>query len=208
MTDRRERRFEVVATFILALAALATAWSGYQASLWDGVQSTRYSQAAALRTESAQKATQASQQRLADLMLFQSFLDAQAGGDERLATFYRQRFREEFKPAFQTWLALDPLNDLSAPESPFAMPDYVLAAEGEAQALATRADALFVAGQQANDHSDMFTLATLLFAATLFFAAISERFEYLPARTTLLALAGVGLVVGLVVSWTQPLTSG
>lgn len=208
MTERREQRFEIVATFVLALAALATAWSGYQASLWDGVQSSDYSRASALRTESAQHSTEASQQRLADLTLFQGFLQAQGSGDEQLATFYRQRFRDEFKPAFEAWVALDPLNDLSAPESPFAMPQYQLAAEAEAEALAERADAMFAAGQRANHNSDMFTLATLLFAATLFFAAISERFEYVPARVTLLSLAAIGLITGLAVSWSQPLTGG
>jgi type VI protein secretion system component VasF len=34
-----EKRFEIFATVLLAVAALATAWSGYQASLWDGIQS-------------------------------------------------------------------------------------------------------------------------------------------------------------------------
>ena len=34
---------------LLSLATLATAWSGYQAALWSGEQSQRYSQASALR---------------------------------------------------------------------------------------------------------------------------------------------------------------
>ena len=45
--SEREKRFEVVATVLLAFAALATAWTGYQASLWDGVQSSNYTQASA-----------------------------------------------------------------------------------------------------------------------------------------------------------------
>jgi type VI protein secretion system component VasF len=39
-----EKRFEILATVMLAVAALATAWSGYQASLWDGIQSSNYTQ--------------------------------------------------------------------------------------------------------------------------------------------------------------------
>ncbi len=42
----------------------------------------------------------------------------------------------------------------------------------------------------------------------LFFAAISERFEVLPVRLTLLAIAAIGLVVGLVIALGQPITSG
>lgn len=50
--DRWEPLAEVVATVILALVTLATAWSGYQSARWGGEQSTKYSQAGALRTES------------------------------------------------------------------------------------------------------------------------------------------------------------
>ena len=35
---REERRFELIATIILAVATLTTAWSGYQSVRWNGVQ--------------------------------------------------------------------------------------------------------------------------------------------------------------------------
>jgi hypothetical protein len=35
------------ATFLLAFAALATAWTGYEASSWDGIQSSNYTLASA-----------------------------------------------------------------------------------------------------------------------------------------------------------------
>lgn len=35
--DRRERVLELIAVVILAVATLATAWSGYQATRWSGV---------------------------------------------------------------------------------------------------------------------------------------------------------------------------
>ena len=69
-------------------------------------------------------------------------------------------------------------------------------------------DAFFADGEDANTHSDVYTLSTLLFAMVLFFAAISERFEVLPVRLTLLAIAAVGLVDGLVIALGQPITSG
>jgi hypothetical protein len=100
-TSRPERRFEIVATVLLALTALATAWSGYQAALWDGVQSSNYTQASAARTEASQNHTEANQFRLADLSEFENYIDATVGGDAPLADFYRQRFRDEFEPAYQ-----------------------------------------------------------------------------------------------------------
>ena len=55
--DRWEPLAEVIATVILALATLATAWSGYQSARWGGEQSTKFSQAGALRTESTRAST-------------------------------------------------------------------------------------------------------------------------------------------------------
>ena len=206
--SRHERRVEVLATLLLALAALATAWSSYQASLWDGIQSSDYSQASALRTRAAQQRTEANQLRLADLSVFENWIDAAIDGDTELADFYRARFRDELEPAFEAWNALDPLTNPDAPATPLAMPEYQLADDRAAEELDARADARFQAGEDANSHSDAYTATTLFFAASLFFAAVSERFSYQRARAALLGLSGLGLVVGAVLVITQPVTAG
>jgi hypothetical protein len=202
----REKRFEVFATFLLAFAALATAWTGYQASLWDGIQSSDYTQASAARTEATQSRTEANQYRLADLGIFENYVDASISGDEQLATFYRERFRPEFEVAFDAWMALDPFNNPEAPPSPLAMPEYAPAGDVKAATLEERAQTLFRSGEEANTNSDVFTMSTLLFAVVLFFAAISERFEYQRVRIFLLAVAAVGLVAGIVVAFGEPIT--
>jgi hypothetical protein len=203
-----EKRFEIVATLLLGVAALATAWSGYQASLWDGIQSSNYTEASALRTRASQKLTEANQFRLGDLSEFENFIDATVGGDTELADFYRERFRDEFEPAYEAWSALDPLTNPNAPASPLAMPEYRLADDKEAEDLTARADAKFTDGEDANSFSDTYTATTLFFAAALFFAAISERFSYQRARASLLGLATVGLIVGTTIMLTQPITWG
>ena len=203
-----ERRFEIVATVLLALAALATAWSGYQASLWDGIQSSDYTEASGLRTRASQQHTEANQYRLADLTIFENFVDADASGDTDLAAFYRSRFRDPLGPAYEAWIALDPQNNLDAPPSPLGMDEYRLPDDAEAERLNEQADATFESGQEANATSDAYTATTLFFAAALFFAAVSERFEYRKARTFLLALGCVGLVGGLIFLVGQPVTTG
>jgi hypothetical protein len=203
-----ERRFEIVATVLLALAALATAWSGYQAALWDGIQSSDYTQASGLRTRASQQHTEANQYRLADLSVFENFIDADASGDTELASFYRARFRDPLGPAYEAWIALDPRNNLDAPPSPLGMDEYRLPQDAEAERLTEQADATFESGQEANATSDAYTATTLFFAAALFFAAISERFEYRRARAFLLALGCVGLVAGLVFLIGEPITAG
>jgi hypothetical protein len=206
--SRQERLTEIITVVILAFTALATAWSGYQASLWDGIQSSNYTQASGSRTNAAQERTAANQFRLADLTIFESYIEATIGENESVAEFYFERFRDEFRVGFDAWMALDPLNNPEAPPSPLGMPEYQLAADAEADRLETRADDLFAAGEDANTISDTYTLTTLLFAAVLFFAAISERFEYVRAQVALLVLAGAGLVVGIVVALGQPITTG
>ena len=199
---------EIITVSILALAALSTAWSGYQASLWDGNQSSNYTQASGSRTNAAQQRTAANQFRLADLSIFGNYVDATLSGNDEIADFYQQRFRDEFRVAYDAWIALDPFNDPEAPQSPFAMPEYQLSQDAEAERLEARADELFASGEDANTISDIYTLTTLLFAAVLFFAAMAERFEYYRAQIALLVFAGIGLVVGLVIAFGQPITSG
>ena len=203
-----ERRFEVVSTVILAMAALCTAWAGYQASLWDGEQSAHYAEASALRVQSAEKDSEADEYRLADLGVFESYVDARVSGEEELAGFYRQRFRPELETAFVAWDELDPWASSDAPPSPLAMPEYRLQVQAEADALARQAEQAFAAGQDANDHSDTFTLGTVLFATALFFAAISERFMITGARWTLLGFGALALLGGVIVVVLQPVTFG
>ncbi|MGH8950207.1 MAG: hypothetical protein ACRDX9_02170 [Acidimicrobiia bacterium] len=206
--SRQEKRMEIVIVAVLAVAALATAWSSYQASLWDGIQSSNYTQASGSRTSAAQQRTAANQFRLADLSVFENYIDATLEGNQEVADFYFQRFRDEFRVAYDAWIALDPFNNPDAPQSPFPMPEYQLAQDAEAERLEARADTLFAEGEDANAFSDVYTLTTLLFAAVLFFAAISERFEYHRAQVILLILAGIGLVTGVVVALGQPITTG
>ena len=43
------------------------------------------------------------------------------------------------------------------------------------------------------DHTDAYVLTTVFFAAVLFFAGISTRFEWLRMRAVVLAFAALGL---------------
>jgi hypothetical protein len=203
-----EKRLEIIATLLLALTAVATAWSGYQASLWDGIQSSNYTQASAARTEAAEKHTEANQLRLADLSVFENFIDADIDGDTELRAFYRSRFSDPLEAGYEAWTALDPRTNPDAPPSPLAMPEYEHPEDRESRALLASAEDKFADGEEANDDSDAYTATTLLFAAALFFAAISERFEYRRVRISLLGFGAFIVVVGVGLALTQPVTSG
>jgi hypothetical protein len=122
------RRLEIIATVLLALSGVATAWAAYQARQWTGQQALSTSHATAARITENRDAALANRQVQIDVATFTQWLNARATGHLALATFYRQRFRDEFKPAFAAWLGTKPLTNSSAPETPFAMPQYRLTA--------------------------------------------------------------------------------
>jgi len=54
LSDSHQRNYaELVATVLLSLAAVATAWSGYQATRWNGEQAKASSRTNAIRVEAA-----------------------------------------------------------------------------------------------------------------------------------------------------------
>lgn len=203
--DRWEPLAEVIATIVLAFATLATAWSGYQAARWGGTQSTSYSQAGALRTESTRASTQAGQLAQVDIGLFTNWINAYATENQKLVSFYQERFREEFKPAFEAWLATDPANNPDAPSSPFSMPEYRLSLAEEAERLETEAEQMFANGVEANQQADDYILNTVILAGVLFLAGIASRFKAMSARWVIIVFSLAILAFGLYNILTYPI---
>ncbi len=186
--DRRAHRVDLFATILLAVAAVGTAWSTYQSTQWRGEQAVNTSKATAARIQSSEASTRAGQLTQVDIATFIQWVDADVKGDEKLAQFYRKRFREEFRPAFAAWLAAEPKTNPDAPLTPFAMPQYRLATANEAERLNTLAGARSNAAGQANQRADDDILAVVLFATALFFAGISTKLHSLRHREILLGL--------------------
>ena len=195
--ERAERWFEVASGILLAVVAVATAWSGYQAARWDGIQAGRYSQASARRVDSTRTATLAGQHSLFDLNMFNQWLNAHAVGNAPLAKVYERRFRPEFRPAFEAWLAKDPFNNPDAPPGPLYMKEYVVSEGEEAKVFADEAERLFAEGEAANQNSDNYVLNGVFLATVLFFIAIGERFDWAPVRIAILVMAAAMLIYGL-----------
>ena len=203
--DRWEPLAEIIATAILALATLATAWSGYQSARWGGEQSTKFSQAGALRTESVRASTTAGQVAQVDIGLFTNWVNAFAQDNQQLADFYEARFRPDFKIAFEAWLATDPRNNPDAPSSPFSMPEYSVSQAEEADRLEQEAEKTFAEGSAANQNSDNYILNTVILASVLFLAGVQSRMNSVPARMFIVILGLVILVYGLYNIATYPI---
>jgi hypothetical protein len=190
-----DERLELIATVLLALATVGTAWSGYQASRWNGEQAKASARASAARIESAKAAGTANAQKQVDVATFTAWVDAYAQSQQKLAAFYFARFRNEFRPAAEAWVATLPLQNPRAPLTPFAMPQYRLAAEGEAAALEVKAERLAAESRVDVQRSTNYVLAVVLFATVLFFAGMSTKLS-VPALRRLLLGFGAAIFVG------------
>jgi hypothetical protein len=187
-----DRRLELAATVLLALATIGTAWSAYQSRQWTGEQSQGYSHATADRIAVNRSAALANREIQIDVATFIQWVDARAQHDDELESFYRARFRDEFKPAFVAWLATKPFTSASAPETPFAMAQYRLKSQAEADRLELSAATKSDLAKDANERADNYMLAVVLFASALFFAGISTK---LHTRNARVALLGIGWVL-------------
>ena len=197
---------ELVITILLAVAAVATAWSSYQANRWNGEQAKAAGRTNGLRVEAARAQGLSEAQQQVDVATFVQWVDAYVANDPRLQDFYLTRFRPEFRTAFDAWIATKPFEDPSAPLTPFAVPEYELASKEEAAKLDAAAEASAASVQAYIQRSSNYVLAVVLFAAVLFFAGISTK---LRERRSQLVLVGIAVVLFLgAVGWiaTFPVT--
>jgi hypothetical protein len=210
--DILAHNLELAATIVLAIAAVLTAWTAFQSSKWGGVQATSFSEAGANRTESTRFSTLAGQQAQVDISTFTNWLNAvqadSRAGDiqlpsnaadyqpdpETLSGFLFLRFRDEFKPAVNSWLQTKPFTDLNAPPSPLDMPEYELAARDTAEELQGGADEASQKARDANQTSDDYVISAVLAALVLFFAGVSSKLIRPRNRVFVLILALVVLI--------------
>ncbi len=186
--------FELLAAVILGLATLGSAWSAYQSSLWGGIQDFRIAEAHAYGRQGAEKAVFANQLRGIDVILFERYVSALSENNQRLADFLFQRFRPEFRPAVEAWLATKPLKNSTAPRSPFIMKEYSLAFEKEAQTLRQQEEKKFAEAREANKVSDTYLLVTVLYGVVLFLSGITAAFERRKLRMGVLGLSVVTMI--------------
>jgi hypothetical protein len=201
---RHERRLEIMEAILLAVVAIATAWSGYQAAKWDGENARQYGLASKLRTEATQSWTLGGQQKIFDSAQFSAWLEAETAGKTHLANLYARRFSPEYSVAFNAWLRAGGLTNPKAPPGPSFMPEYHNSGYAQAAKLNTEAGAAFAEGTEARHHGDDFVRVTVLFATVLFLIAVGQRFKLHGPRVGLSAVSLVLLVFALFLVVTYP----
>ena len=201
---RADTVIELVEAVLLAIVAIATAWSGFQAAKWEGHSSERYAEASTIRIEADQLLTLGGQQKLLDVSTFNTWIQAQAEGDEDLAALYVRRFSPEFKVAFDAWLQTDPLTNADAPPGPSFMPEYVNPDLQRGEELNAEASGIFDEGTEAQNRSHNYVFTTVVLATVLFLLALSQRFRMSNARIGVIVVAACLMLYGLITILTFP----
>ncbi|MFZ0795244.1 MAG: hypothetical protein WAM65_15855 [Candidatus Korobacteraceae bacterium] len=189
--SRAHEILEIVEAIVLAVVAIATAWSGYQAALWTGHQAELYSVSDTLRIQAAAATDAANEQRMYDALTVAEWLKAQVQGEDKLAQLFERRLLPEVRPAFEAWKQSDPLHNPNAPAGPQLMHEYHSAKTEEAARLNERAATVFEQGNVARRHSDDYVKATVMLATVLLLTAISQRFKTHGVRVGLAVIAAL-----------------
>jgi hypothetical protein len=180
---------EIVEALVLAIVAISTAWSGYQAELWTGRQSELYGQASKLRVQAEGANTSANQERLYNAATVVEWLRAESERDNKLAALFERRLLPEFRPTFEAWKKTDPINNPNAPAGPQLMAEYRSSITERASRLNDQATEVFDQGTRSRQRADQYVRVTVTLATVLLLMAISQRFKIRKVRLGLIVVA-------------------
>lgn len=183
---------EPVVALLMALTTICTAWCSYESAAWTRRSNLLMNEYNALERRAALLEVQGSQALVVHASMFMQLLAAQHAGNEKLATFYAERFAPDVKKAYEAWLAQKPFEDRAADSHPFVPNLYELRGTSEAAEARAAAVQQVTEARTAGNVSGQYLANTVLFATVLFFAGTAGKFEQ--PRVRLLA-AGFGVAV-------------
>jgi hypothetical protein len=188
-SSRLHALVEVCEAIILALVAITTAWSGYQAARFDSVQSELYGRSSRLRVEAQALEVEANQAKAFNAAIVDEWLKAEVHGETKLVELFERRVLPEFRPAFEAWKKTDPIHNPDAPPGPFFMPEYSDLRGEQAKHKNQEASELFEQGTGAREHADQYVRVTVSLATVLLLIAIGQRFRSHRIRVALVTIA-------------------
>jgi hypothetical protein len=121
--------------------------------------------------------------------MFMQLLAAQQAGNDKLAKFYAERFPADVRKAYDAWLAQNPLENPDADPHPFVPNLYKVRGTDEADEAGARAVGILQESRSAGNISGQYLANTVLFAAVLFFASASGKFEQRRVRVAAFGFA-------------------
>src|SRR5256886_16377111 len=160
---------EPVVAVLMALTTICTAWCSYESAAWSRSSNGLMNKSNALDQRAALLDVQGSQALIVHTSMFMQLLAAQHAGNEKLASFYTERFPPDVKKAYDAWLAQKPFENRAADAHPFVPNLYQV--RGAEEATATRAEAVrrVTEAREAGNRSREYLAHTALFGPLLLF---------------------------------------
>src|SRR5881227_4345979 len=168
---------EPIVALLMALATLSTAWCSYQSAAWTRQSNRLMNEFNALERKAGLLSIQGIQQATIHATMFMQMLAAQQAGNEKLVNFYVERFPPDVRKAYDAWLAQNPLENPNSDPHPFVPKLYEVPGTREAAEANAKAAGSLQEARNAGTVSGQYLANTVLFAAVLFFASASGKFE-------------------------------
>jgi hypothetical protein len=196
MSEERTDRFELWAAVFLGITAILTAVSSFQAGLWDGKQAEQYgkanTEATAAAAERARAIVEMSKDTQIDMMAYRLIREDNPTSDQIASYLYTRQLSDAGYKA----LGLPPeakkdddlddekvealqgeILDKAAEEDLVGNEAYMKEMFAKSVEVNARSEKTFAEGNEANEISDKFDLANVIFAVSLFFMGIALVFK-------------------------------
>jgi hypothetical protein len=193
-SKRRIETIEILEAILLAIVAIATALSGFQAALFDGESAKEYATSSRLRTQANGVQLTANQTLIYNAGTFTAWLEAYDAGDKSLQAIMARRFTPEYKKAFEAWVAIGGITNPKAPPGPRYMPEYEDPLVEKAAELNKEASHAFDLGVSTRATGEKYVRVTVILAVVLFLIAIGQRFKVRGVRNAVNTVAGLLIV--------------
>ena len=198
-----KRTFEIVALLLLATATICSTWCLYESYAWGNVQKENLGAISLMQEESIRLNDDNNMLRTIDVNMFLSWVQAASENQTGRMVFLKDRFRDEFRPAFDEWLTSGKPGEIP-PGTPFTLPGYSLKITRDLIQLKQNISIKLDNVQQANQNSGSYVLTTVFGALVLFFAGIAGKWKWPLISLICLGIAMIFLVIVLYRIFTLP----
>lgn len=198
-------QWELVVAIILSVATVLSAWSGYESTRW-AAKANRANRSATMAMFHASVADANGQrEQMTATSLFIEWVRARLDRDPERADFVHARFRPEFLPIFDKWMATGTGTASGLPDgSPFTMKGYTTPGFVQADKYFSESSDFQLRANTASRTSQTYVLIAVMYASVLFFGGIATKFADRRASRLLGGLAAVMLIGATVELATQP----
>ena len=173
----KKKWVEPVAALLMALATLSTAWCSFESAAWTRRSNRLMNEFNALERRAGVLTIHGMQQTTIHVAMFMQILAAHQAGNENLVNFYVERLPPDVRKAYDTWLAQKPFENANADPHPFVPHLYEAPGTHDAVEATIKAASSQQEAGVAGSISGQYLANTVLFAAVLFFASASGKFE-------------------------------